>query len=149
MSAVVWIGIHTPLAGAAAYGRWLWPLPALLLAAAIGLEARRAGLARAVRTLARGCGRHAGTAAVALAVLLLCATLMDRASPRLTSFSAGSCDVADYAAGARVMRDFSGADRSGQIGNREVVTLHHVDNFVDHWLRQRRGRTKNAMPDPQ
>ena len=136
MSAVVWVGIHTPAVGTTAYGRWMWPVPALLIGAALAREARRAGMARAARALVRSLGRHAGAGAVSLAVLLLCAALMDRASPRLTSFSAGSCDVADYAAGARVMRDFAGADRSGQIGNREVVALHHVDNFVDHWLRQ-------------
>jgi hypothetical protein len=137
MSAVVWIGVGTPAAGTAAYAVWTWPVPGALLAAAVILAVRRTGgWTPAVRVLGRDLLRQGPLAAVTLGVLLVCTTLMDRASPRLTSFSSGSCDAADYAAGARVMRDFSGRDRTGQLGNREVVALRSVDNFVDHWLRQ-------------
>jgi hypothetical protein len=49
--------------------------------------------------------------------------------------SLGSCDAADYAAGARVLTEFARADRAGFLGLTEVVAVHSVDNFFDYWIR--------------
>ena len=57
------------------------------------------------------------------------------ASRGLTTLSLGSCDAADYAAGARVLMEFARADRTGFLGLTEVVQVHSVDNFFDYWLR--------------
>ena len=70
-----------------------------------------------------------------LAVLLVVAGSMSSASRRLTSFSLGSCDAADYAAGARVFREFASGDRDGFMGLTEVVRILSVDNFYDYWVR--------------
>jgi hypothetical protein len=53
----------------------------------------------------------------------------------LTTISNGSCDAADYAAGARVLGEFRPDDRSGFIGQREVAGILEVDNFFAHWRR--------------
>jgi hypothetical protein len=60
---------------------------------------------------------------------------MALASPGLTSISLGSCDAADYAAGARVLKEFSRADRGGFLGLVEVVGVLSVDSFPEYWLR--------------
>ena len=53
----------------------------------------------------------------------------------LTSTAIGSCDAADYAAGARVFKEFASGDRSGFLGLTEVVQILSVTNFYDFWLR--------------
>lgn len=123
---VVWVGVHTPLAGTDAYAPAAWSVPLLLLALAVW----RGG--RAGWTSLR---RYSGVAAVMLATLLLLADAMSSASRRLTSFSLGSCDAADYAAGARVLKEFAASDRGGFLGLTEVVRIMSVDNFVDYWIR--------------
>ncbi|HNC23441.1 MAG TPA: hypothetical protein PLU52_04480, partial [Opitutaceae bacterium] len=60
---------------------------------------------------------------------------MAQASKMLTTVSLGSCDAADYAAGARVLQEFARGDRSGFLGLTEVVRVASVDNFYDFWLR--------------
>lgn len=137
VSAVVWAGVHTGFSGTGEYAVWTWFIPLLLIGGAILRRRKAAGGAKAAfaRILADGLRRLPVLAVVAI-VLLSLTLLMDRASPRLTSFSAGSCDAADYAAGARVLREFAGDDRSGFLGHTEVVQSHSVDNFVDYWLRQ-------------
>jgi hypothetical protein len=57
------------------------------------------------------------------------------ASNRLTTLSLGSCDAADYAAGARTLMEFARSDRAGFLGLSEVVSVQSVDNFFDYWLR--------------
>jgi hypothetical protein len=57
------------------------------------------------------------------------------ASPGLTTISLGSCDAADYAAGARVLMEFAASSREGFLGLTEVVRVMSVDNFFDYWLR--------------
>jgi hypothetical protein len=125
-AAVVWAGAHTDLAGTDVYGRFALILPLALL----GLAWWRHGAPdwRAVARL-RGVGL------VMLAVLLVVAGSMSSASRRLTSFSLGSCDAADYAAGARVFREFASGDREGFMGLTEVVRILSVDNFYDYWVR--------------
>jgi hypothetical protein len=52
-----------------------------------------------------------------------------------TTVSLGSCDAADYGAGARVLQEFARTERGGFLGQQEVVAILSVDNFFDYWLR--------------
>lgn len=126
-SAVVWAGAQAGLRGTDAYAGWSLLLPAALLA--VGLA--RTGL-RGAWVDAQRVGLVAAATAGALAVLVLPVAI---ASPALTTISLGSCDAADYAAGARVLQEFARTDRSGFLGLTEVVTIASVDNFFDYWLR--------------
>ena len=125
-AAVVWAGAHTDLAGTDVYGRFALILPLVLL----GLAWWRRGAPDW-----RAMVRLRGVGLVMLAVLLVVAGSMSSASRRLTSFSLGSCDAADYAAGARVFREFASGDREGFMGLTEVVRILSVDNFHDYWVR--------------
>lgn len=126
-SAVVWAGAHTTLAGTNVYGRWSVLLPLGLLVFAMG----RRGWVRCGRELKRFAGLG-----VIMAVCLLLLTLpLARLSRDLTTASLGSCDAADYAAGARVFQEFASNDRSGFMGLKEVVSVASADNFFDFWLR--------------
>jgi hypothetical protein len=125
-AAVVWAGAHTDLAGTDVYGRFALILPLVLL----GLAWWRCGAPDW-----RAMVRLRGVGLVMLAVLLVVAGSMSSASRRLTSFSLGSCDAADYAAGARVFREFASGDREGFMGLTEVVRILSVDNFYDYWVR--------------
>jgi hypothetical protein len=125
-AAVVWAGAHTDLAGTDVYGRFALILPLVLL----GLAWWRRGAPDW-----RAMVRLRGVGLVMLAVLLVVAGSMSSASRRLTSFSLGSCDAADYAAGARVFREFASGDREGFMGLTEVVRILSVDNFYDYWVR--------------
>lgn len=126
-SAVVWLGAHTTLPGTDAYARWTLWLPLLLLA--LGL--RRHG----VRTAGRDGARFTGLAVIMAGCLVLLTLPLARTSKMLTTLSLGSCDAADYAAGARVLQEFASDDRSGFIGLTEVVRVASADNFFDFWLR--------------
>jgi hypothetical protein len=126
-SAVVWAGAHSSWPGTNAYAWWseLLPLGLLLLAA------WRAGWRRA-RQLRED---------VPLLLLLfaagwlLIAPMAQRGAWTLTSSSLGSCDQADYAAGARVFQEFSHDDRTGFLGLPEVTRVASTDYFFDFWLR--------------
>ncbi len=126
-SAVVWAGAHAGLRGTNAYAGWSLLVPAALLAAGLA----RAGFRGAWVDLQR-VGLVAAATGAALVVLVLPVAI---ASPALTTLSLGSCDAADYAAGARVLQEFARADRSGFLGLTEVVSIASVDNFFDYWLR--------------
>ncbi|GAB1488546.1 hypothetical protein MASR2M8_09910 [Opitutaceae bacterium] len=127
-SAVVWLAAnHTDLPGTLAYAKASLIIPATLLGCAIrvrGWPLVRDGFRKAAGVLA--------IMAVVLGGLMIPAS---SASKTLTSMSLGSCDAADYAAGARVLTEFSRHDRTGFMGLTEVVHLHSVDNFFDHWTR--------------
>jgi hypothetical protein len=125
-SAAVWAGSYAGLTGTNAYGRASEFLPLALLA--LGLWRRRAGAARALR-------RFGGLGLVMAATLTLLVSPLARASRELTTNSLGSCDAADYAAGARVLQEFARSDREGFLGLTEVVKVASVDNFYDFWLR--------------
>lgn len=125
-SLVVWIGAHTSLAGTDAYGRWSLLLPLALLIWAL----RRQGWARLGHLR-----RFAGLGVVMAGCLVLLTLPLSRTSPTLTTASIGSCDAADYAAGARVFKEFASDDRSGFIGLEEVVRVGSADNFFDFWLK--------------
>jgi hypothetical protein len=126
-SAVVWAGAHAGLRGTNSYALASEIIPALLLALAL----RRHGARRAWTDLTRF-GVVWAIMAGALALLTLPLAFAARG---LTTISLGSCDAADYAAGARVLMEFARADREGFLGLAEVVRVHSVDNFFDYWIR--------------
>ena len=126
-SAVVWFGALGGLRGTETYALWSLPIPAVLLW--FGL--RRLS-ARAAWIDVNRFGVVAGAMAGTLALLVLPLAIASRG---LTTFSLGSCDAADYAAGARVLMEFAHGDREGFLGLSEVVRVQSVDNFFDYWLR--------------
>lgn len=125
-SAVVWAGAHTAWEGTNVYAIWAEGIPAVLL-----LVAWRRSRGLAFSAVLRNAG------VLALSILILVAALFpfSRSGGGLTTSSLGSCDAADYAAGARVLGEFSRYDRSGFLGHTEVVQVHSVDNFFDYWTR--------------
>ena len=126
-SLAVWAGAYANLAGTDVYGRVSLVVPAILLAAAAG----RRPPSRWRADLFRLAGLGLGMAGCLLALVVPLA----RASPVLTTVSLGSCDAADYAAGARVLMEFARGARGGFLGQVEVVQVMSVDNFFDFWLR--------------
>jgi hypothetical protein len=126
-SAAVWAGALAGWRGTNAYALWAEALPVGLLVFALARNGVRRTTAEASRfglvwALVAGC----------LALLVL---PMAVASKSLTTISLGSCDAADYAAGARVLMEFARTDRDGLLGLAEVVRVHSVDNFFDYWIR--------------
>lgn len=126
-SLVVWLGAHAGLPGTNAYA---WPaeiIPVLLLVVAVrqsGWRAARSDLGRfGLVWMATG----------ASMLTLVVPHLF--ASRSLATLSLGSCDAADYAAGARVFMEFARGDRSGFLGLTEVVRVMSADNFFNFWLR--------------
>ena len=103
-SAVVWGGAHAGLRGTNAYAWASEALPLLLLAIAL----RRHGWRRAWTDLSRF-GVVWAIMAGGLALLVLPIAFASRG---LTTISLGSCDAADYAAGARVLMEFARTDRA-------------------------------------
>jgi len=122
-SAVVWVGAHTALAGTAMYARTSELLPLALLVLAIG------------RGRARRFRGWAGVLGVAVVAGWLLLSPLATPGRGLTSSSLGSCDQADYAAGARVFQEFSRNDRTGFLGLPEVTKVRSADYFFDFWLR--------------
>lgn len=127
-SAVVWLGAYANLPGTDSYARWAAVIPAGILAWALASAPRRLHLWSGLRCM-WGVGL---TMIFALGMMVL---PLPSASARLTTASLGSCDAADYAAGARVLKEFARSDRTGFIGHTEVVRVQSVDNFYDFWLR--------------
>jgi hypothetical protein len=126
-SAVVWFGAHLGLRGTISYA---WASELIPLAAiAIGIRVKC--WQRVVTDVGRF-GVVWGIVAGCLGLLVLPVAF---ASSSLTTLSLGSCDAADYAAGARVLMEFARMDRDGFLGLVEVVRVHSVDNFFDYWLR--------------
>jgi hypothetical protein len=126
-SAVVWVAAYAGARGTNSYAWLAEAVPAALLgfgiwrrgARGVMIDLSRFGL---VWMLVAGC-------------LLLLITPAAIASRGLTTFSLGSCDAADYAAGARVFMEFARSDRQGFLGLTEVVGIGSTDNFFDFWLR--------------
>ena len=131
-SAVVWIGARTPLSGTASYAWWSELLPLILL----WLGGRRLGLAT-LRSLARNFWRPPAVLLVGIMAIAAWFLLspMAAAGRGVTSSSLGSCDHADYAAGARVLLEFSKDDRIGMLGLSEVTRIGSAEYFFDYWLR--------------
>lgn len=131
-SAVVWLGAVAGWGGTDSYAAWSELVPLLLL----GLGLRKVGLT-AIRAGARNLARFP---AVAIASLMLCGgwmlvSPMAAAGKGITSSSLGSCDHADYAAGARVLAEFSRGSRQGMLGVRGVTEIPGAEFFYDYWLR--------------
>lgn len=126
-SAVVWIGAHTDWPGTDSYAWWSLVLPLGLL----GLGMRRMRWVN-MKSAVRRWWAVGAIMAVCLTVLTL---PLEWASNTLTATSLGSCDAADYAAGARVFKEFASSDRSGFLGLTEVVSVGSTDNFFDFWLK--------------
>ncbi len=126
-SAVVWFGAQAGLRGTLSYAGWSEALPAGLLAFALWRHGLRAAWIDVSRF-----GVVWATVAGCLALLVLPVAIASRS---LTTISLGSCDAADYAAGARVLLEFARGDREGFMGLTEVVRIASVDNFFDYWLR--------------
>src|SRR4051812_39526550 len=126
-SAVVWFGAHVGLRGTQAYAWWSEAVPVILLVLALWRHGCRAAWVDVSRF-----GVVWATVGGCLALLVLPVAIASRA---LTTLSLGSCDAADYAAGARVFMEFAKTDRTGFLGLTEVVRIASVDNFFDYWLR--------------
>jgi hypothetical protein len=125
-STVVWLGAHTGLAGTNIYGWGCELIPLGLLY--VGF--RKIGSAAALRALIKLKGLW-----LVMAVCLTLLTLpLAQAGRGLNTLSLGSCDAADYAAGARVLQEFARTDRGGFMGLTEVVQVGSTDNFFDFWL---------------
>ena len=129
-SAVVWAGAYSPLKGANAYAWGAEIAPVILL----GVGWWRLGERRLSR-IARDLGKFFAVWLCLGGALAMLVTPFALASKTLTTSSLGSCDAADYAAGARVLQEFSHGDRTGFMGLTEVVQVASVDNFFDFWLR--------------
>lgn len=131
-SAVVWLGAVLGWGGTNSYAMWSELVPLLLL----GLSVRKVGWS-AIRATA---GHFAKLPTVAIAFLMvgggwMLASPMATAGKGVTSSSLGSCDQADYAAGARVFAEFSRDSREGMLGVRGVTELPSAEFFYDFWLR--------------
>ena len=126
-SAVVWAGAHTDLAGTNSYALASELVPAALLAFALWRDE--------TKEFFPGVRRLAGVGLAMVVSLGAMTWALSRASHGLTTVSLGSCDAADYAAGARVLQEFSRNERGGFIGLVEVVSVQSVDNFFDYWTR--------------
>jgi hypothetical protein len=129
-SAVVWAGAHTTLAGTDAYARGSEVVPLILLAFALGPRTARAQWGKSL-----GSRAWPGLACVMLAAGGLLLWPMAQPGKGLTASSLGSCDHADYAAGARVFQEFSKDDHTGFLGLPEVTKVRSADYFFDFWLR--------------
>jgi hypothetical protein len=123
-SAVVWMGAHLPLAGTNAYALATEAVPLALLLVAWRRRAWRAAMHGWVGLMA----------ALVFGGALLLWPLAQRGAWTLTSASLGSCDHADYAAGARVLQEFSRSDRVGFLDLPEVTRVGDVERFFDYWL---------------
>src|SRR4051812_4052219 len=120
-SAVVWAGAHTRLRGTASYGWGGGLIPLAVLAAAF-LGARLDGT-KFLRLAWIDLSRFGVVGAAVGGCLALLVLPLAIASKGLTTISLGSCDAADYAAGARVFMEFAKYDRGGFMGLIEVVEV--------------------------
>ncbi|MBA3849829.1 MAG: hypothetical protein C0502_07515 [Opitutus sp.] len=126
-SAVVWVGASAGLAGTDRYA-----LASELLPVALACWALRRG--------ARPWRIRLGSPAAGVAVLLVAGGMLlwpmtRRGQWTLTSSSLGSCDHADYAAGARVFQEFARPDRVGFLGLQEVSGVGSAETFFEFWLK--------------
>lgn len=126
-SAVVWAGAHAGFAGTNTYALPSEVLPLGLLVAALWRGGRAQWL--------RGWRGAAGTVLLAALAGWMLLSPMTKVTRGLTTTSLGSCDHADYAAGARVFQEFSNSDRAGFLGLPEVTRVRSAEYFFDFWLR--------------
>lgn len=131
-SAVVWFVALAGGPGTEAYAGWSELLPLALLLSALKRVGREG-----IRTLGRALLRPAALLVVALMLVSgsVFLTPMAVAGKGVTASSMGSCDHADYAAGARVLAEFSRDSREGMLGLRPAIEISSVGSFFDFWLR--------------
>ena len=130
-SLVVWIGSHTALRGTDSYAVPSLAIPAGLLLAAIW-RGRRGQFP--VGPLVAGARRWWAVGVLMAASLSLQVYPFTKPPGLLTSVAIGSCDAADYAAGARVFEEFARTDRTGLLGQTDIARALPVENFFDFWL---------------
>lgn len=131
-SAVVWFFAIGGGRGTDRYAIWSELLPLLLL----GLGMRKTGIAGfrlRLRALTQGPVLVLASLVVAAGWMLV--SPMAAAGSGITSSSLGSCDHADYAAGARVLAEFSRDSREGMLGVRGITEISSAEYFYDFWLR--------------
>ncbi len=126
-SAVVWLGAYAGMNGTNHYAWGAGILPGGLLGWAV--------VRRGLRAWWGDVSRFGLVWAEMAGVLVLLLLPLSFAAHGLTTVSLGSCDAADYAAGARTFMEFSRADRTGFMGLTEVVRVASTENFYDFWLR--------------
>ncbi len=124
-SAFVWYAAHTPVKGANAYAWWSELLPLCLIG--IGLWRKEVVWRSASRIL---------PLALLMVVTgwLLISPMIVSSGGTLTSSSLGSCDHADYAAGARALQEYARDDRLGFLGLTEVTQVGTVENFFEYFM---------------
>jgi len=127
-SGVVWAGAHAGLPGTDRYAAWTELLPAGLLVAGWARRGRWREAAAAWRPAV-------GTAALLAVASWLLVSPMTAGTNVPTTVSLGSCDAADYAAGARVLEEFARDDRTGFLGEPEVAHEGAAEYFFEFWLR--------------
>ncbi len=131
-SAVVWVGAHTSAAGTDSYAAASELLPLGL----IGLAWKWQGGGRTLALLRHAQAARAVAVMMVLAGWMLLWPMAQRGGWTLTTSSLGSCDHADYAAGARVFQEFSKDDRTGYLGLPEVTRVRSSEYFFDYFVRQ-------------
>ena len=127
-SLAVWLGTYAGGHGTNSYAWASELVPAALLAGAIW-RARGRLVGDVVRL------RWLWLAMLVVGALLVWPMVRVTRDGPLTTVALGSCDAADYAAGARVFQEFAHGDRGGMLGQTEVVNVASADNFYDFWLR--------------
>lgn len=124
-TAVVWAGAWLNLPGTLAYGGAVQAVPAGLAIWAWRRHGGGMAAWRATWTWHGAAGLTLGAGLVALGA--------GGGGP--TAMSLGSCDLADYAAGARLFLEFSRTDRMGFLGLTEVVAVEGTGDFFGYFLR--------------
>lgn len=124
-SAIVWAGASLAWPGTDHYARWSELLPTLLAVLAL----------RHWRTLVESLKSFVGVLAVLGLTAWVLLAPMAQASRPLTTISIGSCDHADYAAGARVFQEFSRHDRTGLLGQTDVTSVGSTGTYFEFWMR--------------
>jgi hypothetical protein len=125
-SAVVWFAAQAGWPGTNSYGLAVQLVPLALLAVALWRDRRGWAGSRPGML---------GAAVLAAAGAWLLISPMREAARGLTAVSLGSCDHADYAAGARVLAEFSKDDRQGFLDLPEVTRVGGAERFFEYWLR--------------
>jgi hypothetical protein len=126
-SVVVWAGALLNLPGTNCYAIFSEVVPMALLALALFRDGPR--------RLALDLVRTSGVFAVSAFILAALMFPYAYGYHGLTTGSLGSCDAADYAAGARCFMEFARGDRIGFLGLTEVTKVASVDNFFDFYLK--------------
>ncbi len=124
-SAFVWYAAHTTVKGANGYAWWSELLPLSLIG--IGLWRQRIVWSSASKFMPLAL-------LMVVAGWFLISPMAAWSGGKLTSSSLGSCDHADYAAGARVLQEYSRNDQVGFLGLTEVTQVGAVEGFFEYFV---------------